>query len=75
LDRDREENGEHKIYDPLQRLEQILENVQEHIENESVQLSLFSVCLFNDLCVYLMMHVGFIGLEEDEKVVKGEKKV
>ena len=42
--RDREEEGERKIYDPLQRLEQILENVQEHIENESVLFSLFSLC-------------------------------
>ena len=28
-----EEEGERKIYDPLPRLENILENVQEHIEN------------------------------------------
>ncbi|KAK7115948.1 NBAS subunit of NRZ tethering complex-like [Littorina saxatilis] len=32
--RGEEEEEDHKIYDPLQRLEQILENVQEHIENE-----------------------------------------
>ncbi|KAK7477823.1 hypothetical protein BaRGS_00030901 [Batillaria attramentaria] len=32
--RGKEEDGERKIYDPLSRLEQILQNVQEHIENE-----------------------------------------